>query len=374
MSFATELARYDWDDIGMRICATTRARVIAAMAASVPDLDDLLALLSPAAEAFLTPMAKRAEAVTRHRFGHTVQFFAPLYLSNLCANECTYCGFSMSNAIQRKTLNQDELLTEIRVLKARGLDSILVVTGEHERKVGIDYFKKMIPLIKQHFSYVALEVQPLSARDYASLKKLGVDAVLVYQETYHRCQYKQFHRRGKKQDFDWRLATAERLGSVGVDKIGVGALLGLSDWRTDSFLSAVHVDYLQRRFWRTRYSMSFPRLRPCAGQPVKAGQISNRQLLQLICAHRLFNPGLEISLSTRESASLRDRILPFGVTSMSAASSTEPGGYSQPKTALEQFSTDDKRGVSEVADSVRSVGLEPVFTDWCAAFSLAYCE
>ncbi|MDC8832023.1 2-iminoacetate synthase ThiH [Alteromonas gilva] len=369
MSFNHILAAYDWDDIGMRIRSSSAAQVKKALSVSAPSLDDMMALLSPAAEPFLAVMARRAEEITRCRFGHTMQFFAPLYLSNLCANECTYCGFSMSNALKRKTLSETELLAEISVLKGMGLDSVLVVTGEHERKVGIDYFKRMLPLIKKHFSYLALEVQPLSTADYQTVKGLGVDAVLVYQETYHRREYAHYHRRGNKQDFDWRLATPERLGASGIDKIGVGALLGLSDWRVDSFFTALHLDYLQKHYWRSRYSLSFPRLRPCVGQPSHPGEISNRQLLQLICAHRLLNPGVEISLSTRESAALRDRIIPFGVTSMSAASSTEPGGYSNPAAALEQFSTDDKRSVPLVADAVRAKGLEPVWTDWCQAYS-----
>ncbi|NVK57070.1 MAG: 2-iminoacetate synthase ThiH [Alteromonadaceae bacterium] len=369
MSFKEVLSDYDWDDIGMRIRSCKPAQVEKALSASTPTLDDMVALLSPAAEPFLPLMARRAEEITRCRFGHTIQFFAPLYLSNLCANECTYCGFTMSNAMKRKTLSEQDVLAEVRVLKEMGLDSVLVVTGEHERKVGIDYFKQMLPVIKTHFSYVALEVQPLSAADYQTVRALGVDAVLVYQETYHRREYARYHRRGNKQDFDWRLATPERLGDSGIDKIGVGALLGLSDWRVDSFYTALHIDYLQKQYWRSRYSLSFPRLRPCAGQPTHPGEISNRQLLQLICAHRLLNPGIEISLSTRESAALRDRILPFGVTSMSAASSTEPGGYSNPDSALEQFSTDDKRSVTEVANAVRAGGLEPVWTDWCQAYS-----
>ena len=202
MSFADTLAATDWDDIRLRIYATTAKEVEAALNAPHVTLQHLPALLSPAAESYLPVLASRARQLTRCRFGHTMQFFVPLYLSNLCANECTYCGFSASNAIRRKTLSEEEVTAEVAAIKAMGFDSILLVTGEHERKVGMDYFCRVLPLIKPHFSYVAMEVQPLAESDYQTLKTLGVDAVMVYQETYQRRHYAEYHTRGKKQDFD----------------------------------------------------------------------------------------------------------------------------------------------------------------------------
>ena len=369
MSFADTLAATDWDDIRLRIYATTAKEVEAALNAPHVTLQHLPALLSPAAESYLPVLASRARQLTRCRFGHTMQFFVPLYLSNLCANECTYCGFSASNAIRRKTLSEEEVTAEVAAIKAMGFDSILLVTGEHERKVGMDYFCRVLPLIKPHFSYVAMEVQPLSQSDYQTLKTLGVDAVMVYQETYQRRRYAEYHTRGKKQDFDWRLQTPERLARAGMDKIGLGVLIGLNDWRVDSYFTALHLEFLQSRYWRSRYSLSVPRLRPYTGDKVSTLDMTNRQLLQLICVHRLLNTDVEISLSTRESAALRDKLMPFGITSLSAASSTQPGGYSATDEALEQFSTDDKRSPEAVADAVVQLGMTPVWKDWSQAFS-----
>ncbi|OYW96073.1 MAG: 2-iminoacetate synthase ThiH, partial [Alishewanella sp. 32-51-5] len=336
------------------------------------DLDDFAALISPAATPFLAQMANQAQRLTRQRFGHALQFYIPLYLSNLCANDCSYCGFSMSNALKRRTLTLAEVEQECQAIKAQGFATVLLVAGEHEKKVGLSYFKQVLPLVKRYFSYVLLEVQPLASRDYAELRQYGLDGVLVYQETYDRRCYAKHHIKGKKMDFDWRLATPERLGQAGVDKIGLGALLGLGDWRLDSLYLALHLRYLQQHYWRSRYSMSFPRLRPCAGgladQVLQQHQsdtlISDKQLVQLICAWRLFDPELELSLSTRESAHFRDHVVPLAITSISAGSRTAPGAYTDVTASLEQFSTDDQRSARQVAASMASRGLQPVWKDW----------
>ncbi|MFK0573387.1 MAG: 2-iminoacetate synthase ThiH, partial [Endozoicomonas sp.] len=197
--------------------------------------------------------------------------------------------------------------------------------------------------------------------------------VLVYQETYHRAAYEKYHLRGSKMNFNYRLETADRLGRAGVDKIGIGALIGLEDWRTDSAMVAAHLDYLEKTYWRTRYSISFPRLRPCEGEFQPVSIISDRQLVQLICAYRLFKPEAELSLSTRESEKFRDNVLPLGITTMSAYSSTHPGGYADDNILgnedLEQFTIDDNRRPEVVADAIRSKGLEPVWKDWSSCFN-----
>ncbi|MFB0767218.1 2-iminoacetate synthase ThiH [Aeromonas salmonicida] len=365
-SFIDRWQELEWDHVGMSIRAKTARDVELALANPRRGLDDFMALISPAAEPFLPRMAELAERLTRQRFGNTVGFYVPLYLSNLCANDCSYCGFSMSNRLKRKTLNSDEIERECLALKARGFGSVLLVTGEHETKVGMDYFREHLPRIRRHFSTLAMEVQPLSQADYTELKTLGLDAVMVYQETYHAPSYARHHLRGNKQDIDWRLATPERLGRAGIDKIGLGALIGLSsDWRADSYFVAEHLSWLERHHWQSRYSLSFPRLRPCTGGLQPEVVMSDRQLVQLICAWRLFSPTLELSLSTRESPAFRNGALRLGITQMSAESRTQPGGYADgDKEELEQFAIHDARPLGEVADAVRQAGLQPVFKDW----------
>lgn len=365
-SFISRWRELEWDDIGMQIRAKTTRDVERALASPRRTLADFMALISPAAEAYLPQIAQLAESLTRQRFGNTVGFYVPLYLSNLCANDCSYCGFSMSNRLKRKTLDAEEIERECLAIKARGFDSVLLVTGEHESKVGMAYFREHLPQIRRHFSALAMEVQPLSQAEYAELKTLGLDAVMVYQETYHAPSYARHHLRGNKQDIDWRLATPERLGRAGIDKIGLGALIGLSkDWRADSYFVAEHLSWLERHHWQSRYSLSFPRLRPCTGGLQPEVVMSDRQLVQLICAWRLFSPTLELSLSTRESPAFRNGALRLGITQMSAESRTQPGGYAEgDKEELEQFAIHDARPLGEVADAVRQAGLQPVFKDW----------
>ncbi|XOV80318.1 MAG: 2-iminoacetate synthase ThiH [Aestuariibacter sp.] len=370
MSFVEYLAQQSWDEVKLQIFSSNFDDVKQAITTSRKSLRDIAALMSPAADELLEEMAQRAAELTRQRFGYTLSLFAPLYLSNLCANECTYCGFTMSNKIKRKTLSLDEIRQEAQALKKHGFESVLLVTGEHERKVGMEYFLDAIAVLKDYFPAIALEVQPLSQKDYLSLKHAGVNSVLVYQETYHRRQYAVHHQHGRKQDFDWRLTTPERLGRAGVAKIGLGALLGLSDcWRTDSVITALHVQYLQQHFWRSRYSISFPRLRSCVGNSHSQQPISDRQLVQLICAQRIIHPDVELSLSTREAATFRDNLMPLGITHLSAGSKTQPGGYSdKSETALAQFDIEDQRAPAQVAQAIKTRGFDPVWQDWLPEF------
>ncbi len=369
MTFSDELLQTDWEEIRQSILHKTEGDVRNALSRTKRTLEDFKALISPAAEPYLEAMAQQSYALTRKRFGNTVSFYVPLYLSNLCSNDCTYCGFSMSNKLKRKILTLEEIEQELKVIKAMKFDSVLLVTGEHETKVGMEYFRKVIPHIKQEFSYLALEVQPLDKEEYAELKQLGVDAVMVYQETYHKKEYAKHHLRGKKMDFNYRLETPDRIASAGIDKVGLGALIGLDDWRTDCFLVARHLGYLEKRYWRTRYSISFPRLRPCAGGLTPNSIMTDRQLVQLICAFRLLNGEVELSLSTRESAEFRDNLLSLGITHISAASKTQPGGYANHEPELEQFSVSDERSAIEVEQAVQSHGLDPVWKDWHHAYS-----
>jgi 2-iminoacetate synthase len=290
-----------------------------------------------------------------------------MYLSNECQNICTYCGFSLDNKIRRRTLTDAEILREAQAIKAMGYDHILLVTGEANRTVGLDYFKKAIELIRPHFSQISLEVQPLDQADYEALIPYGLNTVLVYQETYHREEYKTHHPKGKKSNFGYRLETPDRLGRAGIHKIGLGALIGLEDWRTDSFFTALHLNYLERTYWQTKYTLSFPRLRPFSGGLEPKVAMSDRELVQLICAYRILDEEVELSISTRESEYFRKHIIKLGITSISAGSKTNPGGYEVEPQSLEQFEISDDRSPAEVAAMIREQGYEPVWKDWDAS-------
>lgn len=368
MSFRQVFDQYNWEQVHDDILSKSEADVIRALEAPRRTLEHFKALLSPAASPYLEHMATRSRHLTLRRFGNVIQLFAPLYVSNECQNICTYCGFSMDNFLQRKTLDETELLQEARYLKERGYDHVLLVSGEANKTVNPAYFQAALRLVNPLFSQVSLEIQPLDESDYRMLIDEQLHSVLVYQETYRQDRYKIYHPKGKKSNFYYRLETPDRLGRAGIHKIGLGALLGLEDWRTDSFFTALHLQYLEKTYWATRYSISFPRLRPCAGAGADAAQpasmITDRELVQLICAYRLLNQEVDLSLSTRESSHFRDHIISLGITSMSAGSKTNPGGYSVAPTSLEQFEIDDSRPPEEVARMLSRKGYQPVWKDW----------
>ncbi|MCB0319818.1 MAG: 2-iminoacetate synthase ThiH [Bdellovibrionales bacterium] len=272
--------------------------------------------------------------------------------------------FQFSNSLPRVTLSPEEIAREGQAVRDLGFEHVLLVSGEAPKSVGVDYFKEALCILGPYFAQVSLEVQPLLQAEYEELIAFGLHSVLVYQETYNREQYRTHHPKGRKSNFAFRLETPERLGSAGIHKIGIGALLGLEDWRTDSWFTALHLAYLRKRFWRTKFSISFPRLRPAEGLVEPRTVMNESELLQLICAYRLFDENVEISLSTRESAFFRDHVMTLGVTSMSAGSKTDPGGYAVRRNALQQFSTSDERSPSEVAKSIEARGYEPVWKDW----------
>lgn len=369
MSFYEIYKNYDWEDIRQQIDATTSQDVATSLAKSKRDLRDFLHLISPAARPFLEDMAQLSQRLTHKRFGKTIQLYTPMYLSNECHNICTYCGFSIDNKIRRKTLTATEIEQEIQLLKQQGYDHILLVTGEANHTVHLSYFEQAIKQIREHFSSISIEVQPLEQDEYVALAQLGVYAVLVYQETYHEAVYKQYHPKGKKSNFCYRLETPDRIGQAGVHKIGLGVLLGLEDWRVDSFFTALHLDYLQKTYWKTKYSISFPRLRPAEGYVEPNFIMEDIDLLQLMFAYRIWNEDVELSISTRESEHFRDHVIGLGVTSMSAGSKTNPGGYSVDQDSLAQFEICDDRSTATIYQLIQSKGYEPVWTDWHASYA-----
>ena len=369
------------------IYVKTAADVERALGRSHRDLEDFKALISPAAAPYLEEMAQLSHRLTQKRFGKVIQLYIPLYLSNECQNICTYCGFSYDNKIRRRTLTAGELLTEVGAIREMGYEHVLLVSGEANQTVGVDYFIKALETVRPHFAHVSMEVQPLDQEDYARLMQHGLNTVLVYQETYHREDYKLHHPKGKKSNFVYRLETPDRLGRAGIHKIGLGVLIGLEDWRTDSWFTALHLQYLERTYWKTKYSLSFPRLRPFSGEEttgtVRPGErvngatggdrpyglqpkveMTDRELIQLICAYRLLDEEIELSLSTRESPVFRDHAIRLGITAMSAGSRTNPGGYIVDPESLEQFEISDDRSPAAVAEMIRRQGYEAVWKDW----------
>jgi 2-iminoacetate synthase len=369
MSFKEIINRYCWDEVKESIRNKTPQDVERAISSRRRTPEDFKALISPAALPYLEEIAQISRQLTQKRFGKTIQMYTPLYLSNVCSNHCVYCGFNAENKLKRTTLTPEEITMEAAEIKKLGFNHILLVTGEAQHSVHVNYFKMAIDLIKSHFANISMEVQPLEEPEYKDLSQSGVYAILIYQETYNSQRYPVYHPKGKKADFDFRLETPDRVGKAGMHKIGLGVLLGLEDWRTDSFFCALHLDYLQRTYWQTKYSISFPRLRPAQGAFTPNVTVSDRDFVQLICAYRLLNEDVELSISTREPEKFRNNLIKLGVTSMSAGSKTNPGGYAADTKSLEQFEIADERSAAQVAAYISEVGYEPVWKDWDKSFA-----
>ncbi len=362
--FLNQFNQFNWAKIQQNINSKTDSDVLRTLQTEKPNLEDFCSLISPSAKNHLEAMAQKSQKLTQKRFGKTIQMFIPLYLSNECQNICTYCGFSYNNKIPRKTLSDKEILQEVKIIKNMGYEHALLVTGEANKTVGVEYLKNAIQLIKPFFSQISLEVQPLEQQEYQELIELGLYSVLVYQETYSRTNYSLYHTKGKKSLFDYRLDTPDRLGKAGIHKIGLGCLLGLSNWMVDSFFVAAHLEYLEKHYWKTRFSISFPRLRPHEGEFVPNHNITNKDFVQLLLAYRIWNENLDLSISTRESQTFRDQLIPLGVSSMSAGSKTNPGGYQKTDGSLKQFEIDDNRSPQEMSAVISKQNYEPVWKDW----------
>jgi 2-iminoacetate synthase len=335
----------------------------------------------------LEGIARQAHRLTRQHFGRTIRLFAPLYLSNECINSCAYCGFSRENAILRVTLEIASVVKEARHLAAEGFRNLLLVAGEHPKFVSNGYLSQCVRALAAEIPSISLEVAPMETPDYAALVEAGAEGLVVYQETYDRDVYAELHTAGPKKDFDWRLACPERAYAGGFRRIGVGSLFGLrADWRAEACALAAHLEYLLKKCWKAQFTVSLPRIRPCAGGFQPRTDLSNREFLQLVCALRIAFPQVGIVLSTREAPDFRDALLPLGITMISAGSHTEPGGYTgegrddlhltvrgkaivpefvtETSSAAAQFETADQRSPSEIAELLRARGFEAVWKDW----------
>ena len=375
--FSEVLEKIDWDATTEAIYAKSDADVRRALAKSHLDVEDFMALISPAAEPYLETMAQLSYRSTRERFGNTMQIFIPLYITNSCTNSCVYCGFHVSNPMKRTILTEEEMVNEYKAIKKLGpFENLLIVTGENPVKAGVPYIARSLDLARPYFSDLKIEVMPLSVEEYEELTHHGMNGVICFQETYHKANYNIYHPRGMKSNFEWRVNGFDRMGQAGVHSIGMGVLVGLEkEWRTDITMMAHHLRYLQKHYWKTKYSFNFPRMRPSENGGFQPNVVmSDRELAQVTFATRIFDHDVDISYSTRESASFRNHMARLGVTTMSAESKTDPGGYYSYPQALEQFHVSDERKTGEVAAALRALGIEPVWKDWDQSFDDLTCR
>lgn len=367
--FSSELEKYDWDATTARILAKTAADVERALGARRRSVDDFMALISPAAAPYLEQMAQLSRSLTEQRFGNTVSMYIPMYITNSCTNSCVYCGFNRHNSFQRVILTPEQIEAECRAIRRMApFENLLLVTGENPRAAGTEYIEQALRVCRPYFNNLTIEVMPLSMEDYERLTRSGLNGVVCFQETYHRERYKIYHPAGMKSNFEWRVNGYDRMGAAGVHKIGLGVLIGLEDWRTDVAMMALHLQYLRRHYWRTRYSVNFPRMRPSESGFRPNVVMTDRELAQLTFAFRIFDRDIDISFSTRESPAFRNNIATLGATSMSAGSKTEPGGYHTYPQALEQFAVSDERTPHQVEADLRQAGVEVVWKDWDKIF------
>ncbi len=360
----------DFPTLSSEIIASTATDVQRALERTRLQLHDLAALLSPAAEPYLQQMAAKSADITLKRFGKTTQLYAPIYLSNYCTNRCVYCGFSADNLIKRKCLTLEEAEKEAGILLDRGFQHILLVSGEAESAVDVEYMEAVALRLRNKFAAVSIEIQPMSTEHYRRLFEAGITAVAVYQETYDRDLYKHVHPSGKKSDYDYRLEAPARVAQAGMREVGIGALLGLADWRAEGLAIGHHLNWLRREFWSTAFTVSFPRMRPAAGEFEPLQLVSERNLSQLIFALRLFDQDVGLIVSTRAEERYRDGMLGLGPTRYSAGSCTAPGGYSESDYEGEQFSVGDHRSLDEVCTMIRNKGFDPVCKDWDREFQI----
>jgi 2-iminoacetate synthase len=331
--------------------------------------EKLQALISPVAEDYLEEMAQAARQLTIQRFGRTIRLYAPLYLSNYCVNNCRYCGFNKENKYERRRLTIEQAVNEADVIASEGFRDILLVSSEDREFIDVDYLCELAGKLRSKFSSISIEVYQMTTKEYAKLFASGIEGVTLYQETYDRNIYRKYHQAGPKADYDYRLSAPDSIAQAGMREIGIGALLGLFDWRSETSLLGEHAHYLMKRYWQSHVSFSFPRLRPAKSiDRTQFSLISDKNLVQMIVALRLCFADAGMVLSTRERAELRDNLIEVGITKISAGSKTSPGGYSQPTNAVEQFEIDDTRSPAEVAEMIRAHGFEPVWKDWDSAF------
>ena len=350
----------------------TAADVEAALAHDECTLDDFKALLSPAAEPYIEQMAQKAQAITRARFGNSIQLFTPLYIANYCDNGCIYCGFNCSNKIKRSALSHDDLIKELDTIAATGLQDILILTGESQRMSSVEWIGEAIKLAAERFSTVGIEIYPANIKDYEYLHECGADFDTVFQETYNPEKYAEVHLRGNKRSLPYRFYAQERALMGGFRGAGFGALLGLSDdFRKDAFATGLHIELTQQKFPEADLAISVPRIRPFVNEEESDARdhitdaVHETQLLQIMCAQRIYHPQISMTISTRERQGFRDAAVDICATKISAGVHTDVGGHTEDETQTDaQFDISDPRSVEQVHQALLAKGLQPVYTDY----------
>lgn len=345
----------------------TEEDVKRALAKENTDVEDFAALLSPAALPHLEEIAKKAQKETRKHFGNNIYMFTPLYIANYCENYCIYCGFNCHNRIRRAKLDREGIEKEMQAIAETGLKEILILTGESRKMSDVSYIGMACEIARKYFNVVGLEVYPMNSDEYAYLHKCGADYVTVFQETYNDEKYETLHLAGHKRVFPYRLNSQERAIMGGMRGVGFAALLGLDDFRKDAFATGMHAYLIQRKYPHAEIAFSCPRLRPIINNDkINPMDVHERQLLQVVCAYRLFMPFASITISTRECERVRNNLINIAATKISAGVSVGIGEHSQEKENIGdgQFEIDDSRSVSEVYAAIKERGLQPVMSDY----------
>ncbi len=356
----TAMNNYDYDKY-------TAEDVRRALAHDNRTPEDFAALLSPAALPFLEEIAQAAQAETKKHFGNSVMMFTPLYIANYCENYCIYCGFNCHNRIHRLKLDAEAIEEEMKAIAETGLQEILLLTGESRKMSDVKYIGEACKIAKKYFKVIGIEVYPMNSDEYAYLHECGVDYVTVFQETYNSDKYETLHLAGHKRIFPYRFYAQERAIRGGMRGVGFAALLGLDDFRKDAFATGMHAYMMQRKYPHAEIAFSCPRLRPIINNDkINPKDVHEPQLLQVICAYRLFMPFSSITISTRECERFRNNIIDIAATKISAGVSVGIGERSQPEEERgdEQFEIADGRNVEEVYNAIVKKGLQPVMSDY----------
>lgn len=375
MKYLTDMEILEDSDIGEQVVSRMKAYdynkytaddVKHALAAEYPTTEDFGALLSPAAEPFLEQMARRATIETAKHFGSSVCLFTPLYIANYCENYCIYCGFNCHNKIRRAKLDYEGIRREMEAIAKTGMEEILILTGESRKMSDVEYIGKACEIAHEYFKNVGIEVYPMNTDEYAYLHKCGADYVTVFQETYNSDKYETLHLAGHKRIFPYRLNAQERAIRSGMRGVAFAALLGLDDFRKDAFAVGTHAYLLQRKYPHAEISFSCPRLRPIINNDkINPKDVHERQLLQVMCAYRIFMPFAGLTISTRERAGFRDNVIGMCATKISAGVSTGIGSHTEEESKGDnQFEISDDRSLDEVCAAIRSKGLQPVLNDY----------
>ncbi|BEP29605.1 2-iminoacetate synthase ThiH [Helicovermis profundi] len=367
MNFYDELEIMDKEFVKKLFTTTSRNEVIRILEKETIDEYDFAKLLSENGLFELEKMAKKSKILSLNNFGKAITIYSPLYISNFCDNRCLYCSFNKNNQISRVKLSNDEIEMEADYLHSKGINHILLLTGESRAKSPFEYIVSSIRVLKKYFVSISIEIYPLNEIEYKILEKLGVYGVTVYQETYDQEIYSKVHISGKKRDYLFRLNTPENIANANIKSLNIGVLLGLSDWKMDVFILGLHAKYLAKKFPELEIGLSFPRIKKIStteDENYNYMEVSDKEFVQIITSIRLFLPYVSVNISTRESKEFRRNIIPLGVNKMSAEVSTEVGGHVVYKNSISQFEISDHSAVKDVEKLIYDAGYQPILRDW----------